>query len=240
MLRKISTFLLSFGIYSFVFYHTSIADSRSYVWNYEYLIIEKGKTELENYLTITTPDMNKFKGNTTTTLNLEYEIGMTEHFDFAIYHIFKQIPSQPLVYDGFKFRARYKIGEKNEFFVDPLIYFEYSGKPDFSEHEFEFKLILSKDFGKFNIIFNPIIEFAYEDEEWDKIFGYTFGAKYQFWNLLSGGMEAMGDEYGNYIGPVISHGNNKAWFALGSLFKIGKVMNNGPEFHIRLLTGFEL
>jgi hypothetical protein len=204
------------------------------------MIVEKGEAELENYITITTPDINKFKGNTTTNINLEYEVGMTEHFDFAIYQVLKQAPNQSLMYDGFKFRGKYKIGEKNDFFLDPLVYLEYSGKPDFSEHEIEIKLILSKDFGRLNFVVNPVIEFAYEDEEWHNLLGYSFGSKYQISDLLNFGIEAKGDKHGNYIGPVISHGAPRAYVALGALFKAGKIFDNKPEFQIRLITGFEL
>ena len=219
---------------------SSYADRRNYVWNYEYQILEKGETELENYLTITTPKADSMKGISTTTLQLEYEIGMTKHFDFAIYQVFQQSPGQSLSYEGYKLRARYKFGEKNDFFVDPLLYIEYAGKPDFSSHEIETKLILSKDFGNFNIVFDPVIEIEKESLEWEMIFGYSFGLRYTVSNLFSFGLEALGDDHGNYVGPTISHGTEKAWISLGSLFKAGKILDDAPEFQIRLLMGFAL
>lgn len=219
---------------------SSYADRRSYVWNYEYQILEKGETELENYMTVTAPNMDTLKGKTTTTLQLEYEIGMTEHFDFAVYQVFKQKPGQSLAYDGYKLRARYKFGKKGDFFVDPLLYFEYVGKPDFSEHEFELKLILSKDIGDLNIVFNPQIEFAKEDVDWETVFGYTLGARYTVSELMSIGVEALGNDHGNFIGPSISHGNEKAWISLGTLFNAGPVLNNGSGFQLRMLMGFAL
>ena len=81
---------------------------------------------------------------------------MNERFDFAIYHQFEQ--QSVLRYKGYKLRFRYRIGEKNQYFMDPLIYFEYHGKPDFSKHEIETKLILAKETDKIIAAFNPVLE----------------------------------------------------------------------------------
>ncbi len=216
------------------------ADRRSYAWNYEYLIMEKGATEFESYMTLSSPDLNEMKGKTSTEMLYEYEIGMTDNFDFAVYQIFKQSPASSFHYDGYKLRARYKIGEKGDWFIDPLIYAEYAGKPDFSEHEVELKLILSKDFNNLNFVLNPKIEFVNEDNYWETLLGYSFGMKYGFSDLLSFGIEIKGDKNGHYFGPTLSHGTHKAWVALGSLLKITEIKENKPEIYVRLLMGFEL
>lgn len=233
-------FILSLTIYLCCSVNVAKADRRSYAWTYEYLIMDKGQSELESYMTLSSPDLKEMKGKTTTEMLYEYEVGMTDNFDIGIYQSFKQSPSSSYQYDGFKLRARYKIGEKGNMFIDPLIYAEYSGKPDFSEHELELKLILSKDFGDFNIDLNPIVEFAKEEKEWETLIGYSFGMKYSPSYLMSFGIELKGDKNGNYIGPTISHGNHKAWAVLGSLFKISEIKENKPEIYIRLLMGFAL
>ena len=219
--------------------NTVRADRRSYAWNYEYQVMEKGQSEIENYLTLSSPTRN-MKGNTTTTLQIEFETGMTNHFDFAVYQVLSQAPGESLTYEGYKLRARYKFGEKGDFFIDPLIYAEYAGKPDFSEHELELKLILSKDVGRFNFVLNPVLELEKADADWGSVFGYSAGVKYAVSDLFSAGIEALGDDHGNYFGPTISHGNYKAWVSLGALFNVGKVLNNGPEIQLRLLSGFAL
>lgn len=239
MLKYVFSFILHVILFAVLISGNSYADRRHFVWNYEYQILAKGESELENYMTITTPTGN-LKGNATTTLQMEYEVGMTEHFDFAIYQIFKQSPAQSLMYDGFKLRARYKFGEKGDFFLDPLIYLEYVGKPDFQEHEVELKLILSKDIGKFNFVINPVLEFEKTTGSWESVFGYTLGARYTVSDLVSVGLEALGDDHGNYFGPTISHGGHKAWFSLGALFNAGTITDNAPKFQLRFLTGFEL
>lgn len=214
----------------------AFADRRSYVWTYEYNTVEKGEAELESYFTLSTPDIGKIKGSMSSNHQIELEVGMTERFDFAIYQVFNQNPGEGLKYKGFKLRIRYKIGEKGKYFLDPLIYFEYKGKPDFSEHGIEFKLILAKDIGRFNVSLNPIIEFEREDE-WEVKPEYAIAMSYEINELLRVGLEAKGNEKGHYIGPVISHGREDLWIALGSAFKIGEMKEGKPEFQIRMLLG---
>jgi len=144
------------------------------------------------------------------------------------------------MYSGFKLRGRYKFFEKDEFILDPLLYVEYIGNQSFSKHEFETKLILGKDFGDFNISFNPYFELAYEDEGWEFVPKYAVGVSYHPSKLISAGLEAKGDKTGNYIGPTISHGTPGLWVALGPLFKIGNVGAGKPEFQIRMILGVVL
>jgi hypothetical protein len=218
----------------------ALADKRSYVWTYEYLTMERGEVELEHYLTFSSPTSNSFEGVTSTDHNIEIEVGMTDRFDFSIYQVFKQTPESVLSYSGYKLRARYRIGEKNKYLMDPLLYFEYKGKPDFSDHSYEGKLILAKDFNNFNIAINPVFEMEYEHSEWESEIKYNVGMNYKIDGLLNIGIEARGSENGHYLGPVISHGTGKAWFALGSAIAITEIKNEKPEIMIRMILGINL
>lgn len=231
--------LLSFILLTGSLLDQSIADNRRYVWTYEYQTMPRGKAEIEHYTSLSSPDIKHLKGTMSTEHQIEVEIGMTDHFDFSIYQKFNQAPNEGLRYDGYKLRARYRIGEKNHYFVDPLIYLEYIGKPDFSEHGIELKLILAKDFDRLNISFNPIIEFEREDE-WETEPKYALGASYKVAELLSLGLEAKGGNNGHYFGPVISHGNENYWFVLGSALKLGTIKEENPEFQIRMILGLGL
>lgn len=217
-----------------------MADWRSYVWTYEYQTIERGGAEFESYLTLSTPESDRMSGITTAEHQFELEVGMTDRFDFAIYQVFKQPPGETLEYDEYKLRGRYRFGEKGAFALDPLIYLEYIGKPDFSAHEFELKLILARDFDKFNFAANPRIEFASEDDDWETELGYAAGATYRLTNFLKAGVEAKGNDKGHYIGPVISHGRHDLWATLGTAFAVSHVDDNRPKFQARLLLGVGL
>jgi hypothetical protein len=159
---------------------------------------------------------------------------MTDRFDFAVYQVFSQKPDEDFEYEGFKLRARYRIGEKGKYILDPLIYLEYKGEPDFSEHEIEFKPIFAKDVGKFNFAVNPIFEFE-KDDEWEFEPKYAIGVSYEILDYTRIGLEVKGSEDGHYIGPVISHGRDDLWAALGSAFKLGDIEEGKPEFQMRMI-----
>lgn len=214
----------------------AVSDERSYVWTYEYKTIDRGKAEVESYFTLSAPKMNKIKGNTTAEHQIELEVGMTERFDFSVYQMFSQKPGGQLKYDGFKLRSRYRFGEKGEFLLDPLLYLEYKGRPDLSAHGIEFKIILAKDIGGFNIAMNPYFEYTYKDK-WEFEPKYAIGISQYVTKFLRIGIEAKGSRGTNYIGPVISHGVEKLWVALGSAFGVGKINPDKPEFQVRLLMG---
>jgi len=215
------------------------ADWRSYVWTYEYRTVDRGTAEFENYFTISAPDIDSLEDNTFVEHQLELEVGMSERFDFGLYQQFEQGPGESLRYKGYKLKFRYRFGEKGKYILDPLAYFEYKGKPDFSEHGIEFKMILAKDFGANSVSLNPILEFE-GNGEWESEVAYAAGIKRKVGELLKVGIEVKGSESGHYIGPVISHGSHHVWGALGSAFGIGDIDEGKPEFELRLILGVEL
>ncbi len=217
-----------------------MGDNRSYVWTYEYKTMERGKAEFEHYLTFKAPKMDSLAGSVTTVHNIEFEFGMNDKFDFSIYQNFEQPADGAFQYSGYKLRARYKFGEKNQYLMDPLLYFEYKGKPDFIKHVLEGKLILAKDYGSFNYAINPVFEIEYEDGEQEHEFKYNAGSCYKINKLLSIGLEIKGGKNGHYLGPVISHGKDTFWVALGSAFAITEIINNKPEIMLRMILGIHL
>jgi hypothetical protein len=196
--------------------------------------------EFEHYLTLKSPDTENLEGNVTTTHNIEFEIGMSDHFDFSVYQNFSQGPDSPLAYDGFKLRWRYRIGEKGDYILDPLIYFEYKGVPDFHEHEFEGKIILAKDVGKYNVAFNPGFETEFENNGSTTEYFLNAGFSYKVNELLKLGIEYQYKEYGQYFGPVVAHGVSGLWVALGSAIAVSSIDEGKPEVMLRMILGIEL
>jgi len=213
------------------------ADRRYYVWTYQYATMEKGSGEIEGYTTYKILDQDSLRNNVITELQLELEVGMNNNFDASIYQVFEQDPGFPLQYKGYKIRTRYRFGEKGMYFVDPLIYLEYKGVPDFSSHAFEGKLILAKDLGEWNLAVNPIIEYEKAGEDKELNWAYAIGLSYGFSSILRLGIEIKGSKMGHYIGPVISHGKDNLWATLGGVLKLSSVKEGKPDAEIRLLVG---
>ena len=212
-----------------------IADQRHFVWTYEYKTVSKGEVEFEHYYTTSHPNSSDLSEGIKTGHQLELEIGMNEKYDFAVYHQFEQQNS--FVYKGYKLRWRYRIGEKNQYLLDPLLYLEYHGKPDFSEHGIETKIILAKETTNMIISFNPVLEIEIEEDENEIEAEYAAGLSYKINKLLRAGFEIKGSNNGHYWGPTISHGVLDVWFSLGSSFAMGTVKENKPEMEIRMIIG---
>ena len=194
----------TFIITTFFIVSYCLADQRHFVWTYEYKTVSKGEVEFEHYYTTSHPNSSDLSEGMKTGHQLELEIGMNEKYDFAVYHQFEQQNS--FVYKGYKLRWRYRFGENNQYFVDPLLYLEYHGKPDFSEHGIETKIILAKETTNMIISFNPVLEIEIEEDENEIEAEYAAGLSYKINKLLRAGFEIKGSENGHYFGPTISHG----------------------------------
>ena len=215
------------------------ADQRHFVWTYESKLVQPGEVELETYYTTSALDENDWENTSSTEQQFEFEIGMNEKFDFAIYQTFQTDPGQPVKYKGFKLRWRYQL--KDVFFpsLSPVAYVEYKGTPGFSNHELETKLIFSHSTGNLSFSVNPQIEWEYEDT-WESKWKFTSGVNYQYRKLMGVGLEFFADENSQFAGPVISHGKGDKWVALGSAFQLHSTSNTAPKIQIRLIMGFGL
>lgn len=215
------------------------ADQRHFVWTYESILITPGEVELETYFTTSALDNDDWENTSSTEQQIEFEIGMNEKFDFAIYHTFKTNPGDAVRYKGFKLRGRYRLSDLFLSSLSPIAYVEYKGTPQFSENELETKLILSHTMGNLSFSVNPQLEWEYEDT-WESKWKFTSGVNYQYHKLLGLGLEFFADEHSQFIGPVISHGVGDKWVALGSAFQLHSISDTAPEVHVRLIMGFGL
>ncbi len=214
----------------FVIASYSYADVRSYVWTYEYMTMAKGRAEFEYYLATEVADTAKSNVNTWKHW-LELEYGITDHWDVAVYQMWKQkntATTSTSEYDGFKIRTRYRVGEKGRFFVDPLLYLEYIRNDDLSKPNVgEAKLILAKDIGSLNISYNQVIKRNLE-KEGKTDHEYAAGISYRFLPAFKMGIESKG----NYakeecsVGPTFSFVANKFWVSFGAVFGLNERSND--------------
>ena len=100
---------------------------------------------------------------------------------------------------------------------------------------------MAKDIGRFNVAFNPVFEVAEgkEDEDIEFEAKYAFGGSYEINRLLVVGVEFKGGESGHYWGPTVSHGSERFWFAIGTLFELADVDPGKPEFQMRTIFGLK-
>ena len=219
----------------------SYADRRSYVWTYEYMTMPKARAEVEYYFSAKIPDSSN-PGVNSMEHQIEFEYGITDHWDVSIYQQLQQnnrAKESDLSYKGFKVRTRYRFGEKGQFFLDPLLYFEYKRSADFSEpNEIEAKVILAKDIGNFNVSYNQVLEQVAESSggiEHEYTFGINYASGYG-WGI---GLESKGnyteDKYA--LGPTVSFGLDKFWFTLGSVFALN---NKTDDIVARFIVGIPL
>ncbi len=217
------------------------ADRRSYVWTYEYLTMPKGESELEYYFTTKVADLHKYRDKNTWESQVEYEYGLTDRWDIAVYQRWQQTNTKSedeFAYTGTKLRTRYRFGEKGMYPLDALLYFEYI-RPDGSDAPdiLEGKIILAKDFGKFNAAYNQIIKAGINNNGKTEN-EYAAGIHYEFNPSWKIGLESTGnlteDKY--YIGPTISWaGSKKFWVGVGALRGLN---DRSDDLQVRLIIGF--
>ena len=235
MLKKILVFTLAlfFGLCQQV-----RADWRSYVWTYEYMTMRKGTFELENYLTIVVPDKDSSNVNTWKD-SLELEYGITDRWDISMYQNFKytnRSEESDLEYDGFKIRTRYRIGEKNKFILDPLLYLEHIREEELSKpNVLEAKLILAKDIGKANFSYNQILKQEAETSGKTE-HEYAAGVHYKMNPGFRLGLESKGDyrDEKYYLGPTASFALKKIWISFGALLSLNR---EGDDLQARMIVG---
>ena len=220
---------------------TAKADRRGYVWTYEYMTMPKGQMEIEYYLTTKIPDLHNTGKKNTWEHQLEFEYGITDKLDFAIYQRWQQTNTNTSTgdnfeYTGTKLRTRYRLGEKGKYLVDPLLYFEYI-KPDSSLESdvLEGKLILAKNFGKYNVAYNQILKVGINNDGQIE-HEYALGLNYELNPRWKFGIESTGnytsDKY--YLGPTVSWSCEKFWVGAGFLRGIN---DRSDDLRARLIIG---
>ena len=230
--------ILLIGLVSILFTSPAHADKRSYVWTYEYMTMPKGMFELEYYLTLQQPDIDKSRPNTWKHY-IELEYGITSHWDVALYQRFKQSNTESkssFEYDGFKLRTRYRIAEKNRLPLDTLFYLEYIRDDDFKNPNIlEGKIVFAKDIERFNIAYNQILKQELKSDGKTE-HEYAAGINYALVPQFKIGIETKGNytDEKYYVGPTASWGKGKFWTALGAAIGLNE---RSDDLQMRLIMG---
>jgi hypothetical protein len=219
-MKKIAVYVvLVFGLFCAV---TAEADQKSYVWTTEYVTLPKGGFEVEYWFTAKTEDIHR-SGDTGYEHQVEVEYGITDHWDVSLYQILGHGAGESLKYKGMKFETRYRLGERGQFFVDPLVYLEYKIGAGGEKNAVEGKLVLARDIGKLNIAYNQIVELKLNNGGKAE-HEYAVGISYPLHHSLRIGIEGKGSytEKEHAIGPTISWVSGRFWATLGAAFGLNQ------------------
>ena len=221
------------------------ADRRTMIRAYEYMTQPQGNLELEIWNDVDAPKEGGFD-QATTLHRVELEYGVTDNWDFALYHVFAQEPGASLKFDSWRLETRYRLFEKNVLPLDVELYLEGERPADFTAPwEIEEKLILEKDFGRFALVANFVaaqkIMHLYDGHAWE----VDAGARYElvpqlrlgaeFWTIQDTVAGVTTGSY--YAGPSISFATSKLWLQVGAGFGFGDT--SGATF-VRSVIGLNL
>lgn len=230
----------------FVFCQSAFAHARDYVWTEVYKTLPKNVFELESWVTFKVPD-----GGVTNANTIEYqeelEYGITDHWNIAHYERWKTTNrtgrrKDSTVYQGFKFETKYRFGEKNKYWLDPLLYLELKTdvRDKHNKNKLEGKIVLSKDWGKFNFVYNQIME-SELDNGGRTEHEYRIASSYEIFSGVRAGLEVLGNywkpsSHRNEIslGPSVAYENKYFWLASGVAFGAN---NAADDFQARILLG---
>lgn len=211
----------------------AFAHARSYVFNQEYQTLPQGTFELESHTALKVPRDERSNVNTWT-FQEELEYGVTDHLNLANYQVWerqnKRNDDDTTKYAGFFWEAKYRIGEKGKYGVDPLLYFEYKYDPRArftgAPHTLESKIILSKDFGKWNAVYNQVMESKF-GEKGRTDHKFTAGLNYELFEGFHVGVETKADYWraGSNknrmaLGPTMAYEHPYFWVAWGVAFGV--------------------
>ena len=221
------------------------ADRRTMIRAYEYMTQPQGNLELEIWNDVDAPKEGGFD-QAATLHRVELEYGVTDNWDFALYHVFAQEPGASLKFDSWRLETRYRLFEKNVLPLDVELYLEGERPADFTAPwEIEEKLILEKDFGRFALVANFVaaqkIMHLYDGHAWE----VDAGARYElvpqlrlgaeFWTIQDTVAGVTTGSY--YAGPSISFATSKLWLQVGAGFGLGDT--SGATF-VRSVIGLNL
>ncbi len=155
------------------------AHLKDYLVNKDYYTAKRGEFEAASY-----NDMNFTQANNDESYNskhqIELEYGLTDHVQLAYYEVYKWNRDNNWERDALKLEAKARLADVGQWPVDIALYTEYenpNGRQDSDSDEWENKLILSRDFGPWNVVGNFIFTKKLNTRShWE--YEYTAGISY--------------------------------------------------------------
>jgi hypothetical protein len=241
--------------------HDALADRRAYGETYEAVTAPKGEIDVESWSTFA-PDGELNGGPPSRGVRemIELEYGITDRWDVALYNMLDFTSGETdSGYAGFKLETRYRLSDRGQWAVDPVLYLEFQQlfRGD-ADQKYEAKLILGKDIGHVNLAMN----LALEEEKlsdgggWNTEVEYALGASYAITPAWVVGAEIFGKaereeemeggekeiENRSWIGPTISWAGGGSgilrgvWVTLAGGAGLGEPAD---PYYARAIVGFQ-
>lgn len=196
---------------------------------YPYQTEGKGKWELENATLLSQGTQKKF-GTSNVRTSFEAAYGLFDRVELAAYVDFARLSLESFQYGATRLRGRTYFAEKGEWPVDVGAYFETEINRGDEGVEMEFRGIVEKDFGRWTLDLNPILEQPVTSEETkEPEFNYAAALIYRLSERLQPKLEFfgdLGDAPQHVISPAVALRLGKGFRFQGGL---GFGLNNAAE-----------
>jgi hypothetical protein len=246
------------GLLAFVFLcsaHSLCASERRFAFTYEVTTADKGELELENWVTWQfhhgrngEPNRHEFD------FRHELEYGITDRLQASLYFADWHINDHPggedrVHYDDAALEVIYRLSSPATDFLGSAVYGEIRGGPDFLE--FEGKILLQKNFGKWIAAYNAELEGRWmgeHPEERAGEFAQSIAVSYEINPRFTVGAEALheidipnwdkAEKSVFWAGPNASVRSGHWYVTVTALARLSDNRDE-PSVQTRLITGFE-
>lgn len=231
------------------------ADRRAYGVTYEAVTAPKGELDVETWSTFSDGEVDGGPASRGVREMVEVEYGITDRWDIALYNKVDAITSGDTDsgYAGFAVETRYRLSDRGQWPVDPVLYFEAQERlRGDAEQSYEAKLILAHDFGRMNVAVNGSVEEERTmDPAWNTEVEYAGGASYELSSAIKLGAETFGKaeksdtggiENRTWAGPAVSwaRGMDGAMHGLWVTLAAGAgVAGEADPFYGRAVVGLQ-
>lgn len=238
----------------------ALANPRPLPFTYAYPTLPAGKFEFEQYVDLVPVRVSKELPDGSaqgvmslrSVLQTELEYGITDRLELGWYFVFRQGASAEspfLRFDGIKQRLRYRLAEEGEWPINVGLYLEVA---EFhNEIEVEEKILLSRRFGRLNLIANLWVEqeYYFQTGETKFIYNPTVGATFElsphftvgaeYWARgrfdskrgptdLDGSSDAP-TATRHYVGPTLLVQSGEYWLSAGAYVRLDGLSSGNTE-----------
>ena len=222
------------------------ADRRSFTRALEYATQPHSETELELYTTQTkatweNPSPKDFE------LQLAIEHGLSERWDFSIFHVFAQSTEEDFHFDQIALRSRYRFADRGDWPVDVVAVGQIGKVFGAGVWDGEARAVLARDLDDLRIAINLIGEVGVGPSVPEPVIevGWAGGLTYQVLSEWQVGVESWGgldveatDEVAASVGPAVSWAPaSTLWIAATAGFG---VTDFAADFSVGAIIGVHL